>query len=129
MAAAIADLTNAQRKRRGLRPLRVNAALTRAAQMQAEQMARLGRLDHELPEAGYPTVRQRLAAVAYDWQAYGENLARAQRTAAEVVEAWMQSPGHRRNLLSERFSELGIGYAVGADGQPYYAQLFAQPLR
>jgi len=84
-------------------------------------------MDHVLRDARYPSPSDRLAAAQYVWEAYGENVAMGQRSAAEVVSAWMKSPGHRANILNPRYTELGIGYALDAAGRPYYAQLFARP--
>ncbi|HET9010560.1 MAG TPA: CAP domain-containing protein, partial [Gemmatimonadaceae bacterium] len=64
---SIADLTNVERSRAGLAPLRVEGRLMRAAQMQAEQMASLGRMDHVLRDGPYPAPTDRLAAAGYKW--------------------------------------------------------------
>ncbi len=98
-----------------------------AAQIQADQMARLGRIDHVLPDATYPRPEDRLAAADYHWQAYGENLAAGQRSPAEAMSSWMQSSGHRANILNTIYTELGTGYARDAGGRPYYVQVFGRP--
>jgi uncharacterized protein YkwD len=127
MASAIVDLTNAERGRAGLGTVRAEARLTRAAQLQAEQNARAGRIDHVLPEAQYPRPEDRLAAAGYPWQAYGENLAFGYPDAPSVVESWMHSTGHRANMLAPSFTEIGIGLALDASGRRYFAQIFARP--
>lgn len=127
LAAAILDLTNAERSRAGRAPLRGNDRLMQAAQIQAEQNARAGRLDHVMPESRYPRVEDRLAAVGYRWSAYGENIAYGQRGAAEVMASWMGSSGHRANILSGNFTELGVGSAPDAAGRLYFAQVFTRP--
>jgi uncharacterized protein YkwD len=126
VVSAIIDLTNEERAREGLRTLRVEARLSHAAQIQAEQMARSGRLDHVLGEAQYPRPEDRLATAGYPWQAYGENLAFGYADARTTVEGWMTSPGHRQNIVSTSFTEIGAGYAVDASGRPYYAQVFGR---
>src|SRR5262245_61899281 len=99
VASALVDLTNAERARAGLSTLRADGRLMQAAQIQAEQVAAAGRLEHTLPDARYPRVEDRLAAVSYRWQSAGENLAVGQRDAAQAVESWMNSSGHRANIL------------------------------
>ena len=126
-AAALVDLTNAERTRAGLAALRTSDALMRAAQIQAEQVAAAGRLEHTLPEARYPRMEDRLDAARYDWRSAAENLAFGQRSPAAAIEAWMALSGHRANILSETFTEMGAGYLVDSSGRPYYVQVFAQP--
>jgi uncharacterized protein YkwD len=126
-ASAIVDLTNVERTRAGLAALRTSAALMAAAQIQAEQVAAAGRLEHTLPDARYPRMEDRLDAAGYDWRAAGENLAFGQRTAAAAVETWMATAGHRANILNETFTEIGAGYVIDGNGRPYYVQVFARP--
>ena len=128
VAGEVVHLTNAQRNRGGRVPLRANTRLMRAAQLHAEQMARTRRLAHVLPKAAYPRIEDRLAAARYRWQAYGENVAMGQPSAEDVVESWMRSRGHRKNILNPDFAELGVGYATDNAGRPYYVQVFAGPL-
>jgi uncharacterized protein YkwD len=127
IAAAVLDLTNAERSRAGLPPLQGNGRLVQAAQLHAEQMVVVRRMDHVLSGVQYPAPEDRLAAAGYDWRAYAENVAVGQRGAAEVVSAWMQSPGHRANILNAKYTELGFGFALDGNGRPYYAQVFGRP--
>jgi uncharacterized protein YkwD len=127
IAASLAELTNGERKRAGLRPLQIDSRLMRAAETQAEQVAAAGRMAHTLPDAPYPTMEARLAAVGYAWQAAGENLAFGQHSAAEVVAGWMQSPAHRANMLAPHFTQIGTGHFVGTSGRAYYVQVFGAP--
>jgi uncharacterized protein YkwD len=124
---AIVDLTNQERMRQGLATLRTEARLSRAAQLQAEQLVRAGRLDHVLPDAEYPRPEDRLAAAGYPWQAYGENLAFGYRDARTAIDGWMNSPGHRANIVGTAFTEIGAGHATDANGRTYYAQVFGKP--
>ena len=126
-ARLLVDITNTERKAAGLTTLRVSARLMRAAQIHAEQMAAAGRLAHTLPEGRYPRMQDRLAAVEYRWQAAAENVAAGQPSAAAVVMAWMQSAGHRANILNARFTEIGTGTTRDATGRPYYVQVLARP--
>lgn len=129
VAPSVLSLTNAERRRAGLAELRESRQLASAAQLQSEQMGSISRMDHVLPGVAYPAPPDRLAAVNYSWTAYGENVAMGQRSASEVVDAWMQSPGHRANILNPQYTELGVGFAFDASGRPYYAQVFARPAR
>jgi uncharacterized protein YkwD len=128
VAAQIVDLTNVERTHEGRRPVRANARLMRAAQLHAEQMARARQLAHVLPSGTYPRAADRLRAADYRWQTYGENIALGQAGAAEVLESWMHSRGHRTNILTPDFTEMGAGYAIDRAGRPYYVQVFAAPL-
>src|SRR5687767_13769696 len=114
VAGEIVELTNVERERQGLAALRSNARLMEAAQIHADQMARLQRLDHVLPDATYPRPEDRLAQAGYRWQAWAENLASGQRSAAEAVSGWMQSPGHRANILHTSVTEIGTAVARDA---------------
>ena len=119
--------TNAERKRLGLTTLARNAALMNAAQLQANQMAARNRMAHELPGAAYPSLGSRLDAVGYRMRASGENVAEGYPSAAAVVAGWMTSPGHRDNIVSTRFTEMGAGVATAKNGRTFYTQVFASP--
>lgn len=121
------DLANEERRRAGLPKLRRNDRLMRAAQAHAEQSAAAGRLAHVLTGTRYPRPEDRLAASAYQWSAFGENVALNQPSSAAATSAWMKSPGHRKNLLSPEYIEIGTGFAVDAAGRPYYVQVFGRP--
>jgi len=125
--ATVVELTNAERSRAGRGRLRANPRLMQAAQVHAEQIARAGQPAHVLPDAAYPRIEDRLAAVGYRWQSCGENLALGQSSPGAAVRSWMRSRGHRRNLVNPTFTELGVGYATDQSGRPYYVQVFASP--
>ena len=128
VTTAVVELTNVERIRGGLAALAANSRLMQAAHIHAEQMAQARRLDHVLPNARYPRPEDRLAAVSYRWQAYAENVAVGQRTAAEVVNGWMQSTGHRANIMNATYTEMGAGYVRDQNGRPYWVQVFGKPL-
>jgi uncharacterized protein YkwD len=125
---AIVDLTNQQRQQAGLPPLQVNAKLVEAAHLQAEAMAQLGQMAHVLPGAALPTPESRFLYVGYNYSWLGENIAFNYPDANAVVTGWMNSPEHRANLLNPHFTEIGVGVAFDAKGQPYDCQDFGQPL-
>jgi uncharacterized protein YkwD len=118
------DQVNAARKREGLKPLRLNPTLAKSAQRHAEDMLKRGYFDHRSP-AG-TTVRERSRAAGYQWAAIGENIAFGQTSVDEVVETWLESPGHRKNILSPNFSELGVGLALGRGPDGKYQVLWVQ---
>ena len=124
---SLLELANAQRARVGVPPLRADAKLMKAAQAQAEQAASAGRLQHVLPEARYARPQDRLDAFGYNWRAFAENIAYGHANAAAAIDGWMNSPGHRKNLLSPAYTELGTGFATDADGRPYDVQVFGRP--
>jgi uncharacterized protein YkwD len=87
-------------------------------------MLKRGYFDHRSP-AG-TTVRERSRAAGYNWAAIGENIAFGQTSVDEVVETWLESPGHRKNILSPNFTELGIGLALGRGPDGKYQVLWVQ---
>ena len=119
--------TNAERKKLGVPGVARHAALMTAAQLHADQMAALGRMAHDLPGAAYPSLDDRLAAAGYRMRASGENVAEGYPSAAAVVAGWMTSPGHRSNILSAQFTEMGAGVATAKNGRRFYAQVFGAP--
>jgi uncharacterized protein YkwD len=123
---ALLDLTNKERLSAGLPALVLSEKLTRAARAQSANMARQGQLCHTL-DGKAPG--DRLRDAGYRWSGCGENCAQGQRSPAEAVRCWLASPGHRATLLDSSYAETGFGVARGADGQPYYTQVFAAPTR
>ena len=121
-------ITNKKRRKRGLDPLTGDSLLHEAAQGHADEMDSFGRyLGHDSADGRDPG--DRMDEVDYEWRTYRENVASGQRSAKEVVKSWMNSPGHRKNLLSEDISEIGIGFAVDdRSGSSYWVQKFAAPL-
>lgn len=124
----IIDLTNQQRVQNGLPPLTIDPRLIEAAQIHAGDMARLGQMEHDLPGAALPTLQDRAGFVGYKYAWLGENIAFNYADAASVVAGWMQSPGHRANILNPNFNDIGVGVALDSQGQPYYCQVFGSQL-
>lgn len=122
------ELVNTRRREAGLAPLRLHPLLHRAAQSHAEDMLARSYYGHQSPEGR--TVRERLEAVGYLVRFAAENLALGHHSVEEVMAGWMGSEIHRRNLLSRRFTELGIGLAYGKNDRGYqilWVQNFARP--
>ncbi|MEU1516308.1 CAP domain-containing protein [Streptomyces sp. NPDC005811] len=120
--AEVVELTNRERTRAGLRPLAVDPLLTTAAQAHCADMVARAFYSHTSPEGTQPW--DRAAAAGSTRRTIGENIACGQRSAAEVVEGWMNSPGHRANILKPAFTHLGVGYAGGGPSGTYWTQLF-----
>ncbi|GAA0318045.1 CAP domain-containing protein [Streptomyces turgidiscabies] len=121
-AAEVTDLTNRERARAGLPPLATDALLTRAAQAHSTDMVVRAFYSHTGPDGGQPW--DRAAAAGSTRRTIGENIACGQRSPAEVVEGWMNSPGHRANILKREFTHIGIGFAGGGKAGTYWTQLF-----
>ncbi|MGW3286281.1 CAP domain-containing protein [Streptomyces sp. NPDC001002] len=121
-AAEVVDLTNRERARAGLPPLAIDPLLTRAAQAHSADMVARAFYSHTDPEGGQPW--DRAARAGSRRRTIGENIACGQRSAAEVVEGWMNSPGHRANILKPDFTHIGIGFAGGGPSGTYWTQLF-----
>lgn len=122
---ALLQHTNTQRSLHGLTALAPDDALARAARQHALEMAELGYMAHESPHPENRTVAHRLNQAGAVVQGIGENLALLRGvpdTAATAVSGWMDSPGHRRNLLGE-FTHVGFGVAQGAGGSNYVVQV------
>jgi uncharacterized protein YkwD len=120
-------LTNRERVRASLTPLRRNADLARIAQLQAEQMAAAGKLAHEVPGSRYPTLASRMKLIGYQYRSVGENVAEGYTSGAALLAGWMTSAPHRANILSVRYTETGVGMARAKSGRTYTAQVFARP--
>lgn len=102
-------LTNAEREKAGLPPLVRNSLLDQAAQAHAESMAHNDFMGHTDP-VNRTSPADRITATGYQWAKIAENVAAGQQAPAEVVSGWMNSPGHRKNILDPDLKEIGIGY-------------------
>lgn len=117
--------TNEQRTKNGLKPLVLSPKLNRAANLHAHNMVMEDHLSHELDVRGQRNLSSRLEYVdADDYRSVAENIA-WNYSYETVVDGWMKSTGHRRNILGD-FQEIGIGVAVNEDGEPYYCQVFGK---
>jgi len=117
----ILDLVNAQRAGAGCGALSLHPALTAAADGHAEDMKANGYFSHDSQDGRSPF--DRITAAGYSYRTAGENIAQGQRDAAAVMDAWMNSSGHRANILNCAFTDLGVGYAEGSGG-PWWVQNF-----
>ena len=124
----IFDLINAERQHQGLPPVAYSSRLDRMAKIQATNMARLHKMAHTLPESDLPTLGSRAQFVGYPFGRLSENVALGYPNASTVVQGWMNSSGHRHNILDADVVETGIGIARSSDGGLYYCQVFGRQL-
>lgn len=120
-------LTNVERTKRGLPALAKNWELCRVARYKSEDMLNRGYFAHNSPAYGSPF--DMMESFGLRFTAAAENIAYGQRTPAEVMNAWMNSPGHRSNILSGNVSEIGVGVAKKSNGTLYWTQMFIRPAR
>lgn len=106
---------NAARAEAGMGPLAVDLRLVQAALNHSSDMVANNFIGHEGANGSSPG--DRIDAAGYDWNYYAENVAAGQATAASVVTAWMNSSGHRANILSEGSAHVGVGYVFDSDTQ------------
>lgn len=124
----IIDLVNKERKKEKLPLLKPNPLLFKAARAHSENMAKQQKMEHKLDGK---TPAQRVRAVGYRYRACGENIAAGgpRWALSEVHQAWMDSEGHRDNILGKNYTQIGIGIAKSEQGELYYTQVFARPAR
>lgn len=123
-AQQVVDLVNVERGKAGCGPVGNEPRLASAAQSHSDDMADRSYFDHASPEGNHAD--HRIEAAGYSWSTWGENIARGQKDPAAVMESWMNSPGHRANILNCSFKQLGVGVRTGANG-PWWTQVFAAP--
>ncbi|MGP4040060.1 CAP domain-containing protein [Gracilibacillus sp. D59] len=104
----VVALTNQERQKHGLPALEIDAELSKVARQKSEDMAANGYFSHNSPTYGSPFDMIQQAGISY--RTAGENIAKGQRSPEEVVNAWMNSEGHRANILNENFTHIGVGY-------------------
>lgn len=114
---AVVDLVNEERAKENLAPLTLNKAATEAAQVRAEEAKES--FSHTRPNGTKCFTALTEAEVSY--MAAGENLAGCIKTPEKVVDAWMNSPGHRKNIMNPQYSQIGVGYVSSGN---YWSQLF-----
>lgn len=115
-------LTNKVRRENGLSELSENWQLSRVARYKAEDMRDKNYFAHESPTYGSPFTMMKSFGISY--RAAAENIAKGYTTAQAVVDGWMNSPGHRQNILNAAYTEIGVGYAGGSNT---WAQMFLKP--
>nr|WP_144510205.1 CAP domain-containing protein [Bacillus sp. FJAT-22090] len=115
----VVDLTNQERAKAGLKPLTIDSKLTQSAQAKSQDMKNKNYFSHTSPTFGSPFDQMKSNGITY--KSAGENIAMGQRTAAEVMDAWMKSPGHRENIMNPAYTHIGVGLS---DSGFYWTQQF-----
>ncbi|WP_158841959.1 CAP domain-containing protein [Saccharothrix deserti] len=118
----VLSLTNGERAAAGCPALAPNAQLAAAAKKHNDEMARTGNLSHTGVDGSTPA--QRITEAGYQYRVMAENIAAGQTSAEEVVRAWMNSEGHRANIVNCELRDLGVAYAVNRDNKPFWTQDF-----
>jgi uncharacterized YkwD family protein len=115
----VVDLTNQERAKNGLPALKVDVTLSKMAHEKSRDMSANGYFSHTSPTYGSPFDMMKKYGITYRYA--GENIAMGQRTPEEVVKAWMNSEGHRKNILSPNYNYIGVGYVSQGN---YWTQEF-----
>ena len=118
-------LCNVERTKRGIPALTTNWQLSRVARYKSQDMINKNYFSHTSPTYGSPF--NMMENFGLRFSAAGENIAYGQRTPQEVVTAWMNSPGHRANILSTTYTQIGVGAAKKSNGTLYWTQMFMKP--
>ena len=108
----VVTLVNQQRRQNGLSPLTHRADLKNVAHKKAEDMIKSNYFSHNSPNYGSPFDMLRTYGISY--QTAGENIAKGQNSPEAVMNSWMNSPGHRQNILNNQYDAIGVGFYHGA---------------
>lgn len=122
VAEQVLALVNAERAKHGLNALTLSKEVTRVAVIKAEDMAESAYFDHTSPTYGTPF--EMLSDFGISYKSAGENIAAGQKTPEDVMNSWMNSEGHRANILNASYTELGVGIAYGGSYGIYWVQMF-----
>lgn len=124
-AVEILNLVNQERSKAGVQPLTLSEKLTSIANTKAKDMADKNYFSHTSPTYGSPFDMLKHFGVSYSYA--GENIAAGQRSAQEVMNSWMNSSGHKANILNKNYTQLGVGYTQGGQYGTEWVQLFIRP--
>ena len=113
---------NQQRRNAGLSELSLSQELTKVATVKAEDMRDQGYFSHTSPTYGSPFDMMKEFGINY--RTAGENIAKGQKSVEAVMNGWMNSTGHRENILNSNFTKLGVGYCTDNAGNTYWVQMF-----
>lgn len=116
----VVELVNVERQKNGLAPLTLDPAISNVARIKSKDMSDNNYFAHQSPT--YGSAGDMLSQHGIRYSAWGENIAAGQRTPEEVVSAWMNSPGHRANILGSHYTKIGVAYVN--NGRPYWTQMF-----
>lgn len=116
------NLVNIERSKNDLAALELDIAVTSVARNKSQDMMANNYFAHQSPT--YGSAGEMLRRFGIEWSAWGENIAMGQKTPKEVMTAWMNSEGHRANILNPDFTKLGVGYVTNSSGKAYWTQMF-----
>ena len=119
-----AQLVNEERAKTGLSALTFDSELSRLATLKAEDMVKNKYFDHTSPTYGSPFDMAK--KFGYSYQSFGENIAFGYTSADSAVEGWMDSPGHKANILYKDYNRIGAGTAKDANGRIYWVHMFSE---
>ncbi|MEU5433525.1 CAP domain-containing protein [Streptomyces sp. NPDC020719] len=114
-------LANTERAKAGCSPLKADSRLNSSAQEHADDMAARNYYEHDTPEG--KNAGDRMTAAGYDWHKWGENIHRSPKSPEAAMHDWMNSPGHRANILDCGFKDIGVGVNLSDNG-PWWVQNF-----
>ncbi len=115
----VVELTNAERAKQGLAPLTLDTELSKVARTKSQDMKDKNYFDHNSPTYGSPFDMMKSFGISY--KSAGENIAMGQTSPEQVVQAWMDSPGHRENIMNSSFTHIGVGHVASGN---YWTQMF-----
>ncbi|MGE7760069.1 CAP domain-containing protein [Peribacillus sp. NPDC097895] len=118
----ILRLVNEERSKQGLPSLEMDSAISHVAILKSEDMRDNNYFNHTSPRYGSPFEMMKSFGVSYNYA--GENIAAGQPSAEAVMSSWMNSPGHKANILNKNYSKIGIGHATGGKYSHYWTQQF-----
>ncbi|HBG7814833.1 sporulation protein [Clostridioides difficile] len=118
----VVDLVNIERAKAGLNPLTLDSSISNVATKKSQDMIDNNYFSHNSPTYGSPFDMLKKFGISY--KTAGENIAMGQKTPKEVVNAWMNSEGHRKNIMNPNFSKIGVGVAQKSGGSIYWTQIF-----
>lgn len=121
----VVDQVNKERAAAGLSALKVNTKLASVAEKKAEDLRDNNYFSHTSPTYGSPFDMMKQFGITYT--AAGENIAKGQKTPSAVMNGWMNSEGHRANILNSSYTEIGVGYVTDSNGNTYWVQMFIRP--
>lgn len=122
MELEVLKLINEERKKEGLAPFTYSEELSKVARTKSQDMADKNYFSHTSPTYGDPFTMMKSFGIKY--RTAGENIAKGYYSASSVVNGWMNSEGHRANILNPSFNKIGIGYATNKSGTTYWTQMF-----
>jgi uncharacterized YkwD family protein/spore coat assembly protein SafA len=122
----VITLVNIQRTNMGLPKLSTNWQLSRIPRYKSQDMINKNYFSHISPTYGSPF--NMMENFGLKFSSAGENIAMGQQTPAAVVNSWMNSPGHRANILNPSYTQIGVGLAKNKNGTCYWTQMFIKPL-